>query len=124
MKTKQQIIDGLADGTYTLALSEWGDGMRGVGLYAKGSHTPIERIVCEPWHVDQSQGLQSAEMARDTYGQNASWPYDIYGAHDLSTQARAMLVAHCMDHEDAILAWCAGDETQVLPELPMQPLIV
>lgn len=110
MITKKEVVDGLQNGTIRLELSQWGDGMRGVGLYRRGEMRPIERIAEPAWHVDQHDGLQYADL--DQY---PTWAYYIFGAYALSRQARAMLAAYCAAHEEAILAWCDGDQTATLP---------
>lgn len=109
MITTTQLIAGMHFGRMSLILTEFGDGMRGVALIRAGSNMPIERIALPAWHVEQDDGLQFANRAAE------GWYYNIFGAGELSNQAREELVAHCRQHEDAILAWCNGDETAVLP---------
>jgi hypothetical protein len=109
MITSKEARTALTSGEMTLELSQWGDGDRGVGLYRKGSTMPIERIAIMHWHVDQEDGLQYADKELET------WFYEIFGAGELSNQAREMLQAFCKDHAEVIVAWCDGDETAVLP---------
>ena len=110
----QGLKDRLIDGRLSLTLCEFGDGMRGVALFEQGSDTPIERVALARWAVDQEDGLQYADKDAAP-----GWYYRVFGcdAHGcrLSNQAREALQDHCRRNEDAILAWCDGDTTAVLP---------
>ena len=116
MITKPKLLEALQTGRMTVQLSEWGDGQRGVGLYYAGDNTPIERIVCAPWHVDQDDHLQHAESS------DGNWKHSVYNAYHLSKQARAYLVSWCQMYEDEIFAWCDGDETATIPAVPQPDL--
>ncbi len=106
-----ELNEKLVDGRMVLEIAEFGDGMRGVALFKTGDPSPIERIALMAWHVEQDQDcLQYADK------DNPLWFDRIFGAGELSNQARAALQQFCEDHEDVILAWCdGGDEDAKLP---------
>lgn len=108
----RRVVAGLATGKLSLEMSEWGDGMRGVGIYHIGNGVPIERIAVSRWHVDQDEGLQYADRKLAP-----NWFWRVFNAGALTNQAREMLADHCRDNEELIERYCIGEETEDLPPL-------
>jgi hypothetical protein len=110
--TKTQLIQALLDESYTLKLAISHNSLRGVALCHTRSHDIIEWIVLAPWRAEQGTHLQQA------YASGARWRYCVFCASLLTAQARAYLIEWCAIHEQAILRWCAGDESVSLPPFP------
>jgi hypothetical protein len=107
-----QLIQALLNDTYTLKLAISHISLRGVALCHTRSHDIIEWIVLAPWRADQGAHLLNADSSA------GQWRYCFFCASHLTNQARAYLVEWCDRHEQAILRWCAGDESVSLPPFP------